>query len=531
MPFIALDHPVVLPVARLRTDLKRALPDWSWRCGDEDTGGPKDRATLERPQTILGRGADGMVMMSIALHERPLPLEAGAPPHQLHLALTPPSTENPELAKRIAVIACAALVIEQAPGAQVQIAPGGRWYDVANITEALEHCLSRERRTTSIDQVLGRCGRATVPAAVAGAAPVSTLETPRVRSPAEMMNIHADLERTFATILARQGGGKFAQAMGFAPPPSYADERPRTDRLPTLVMALGGPLCPDWDRLREGCAALDPEGGWTIEPAENGSARLRGRAALVELAFHEEPIPNYCIKSALSRSFWFRDGLDAFAGAGCQLVVSTDLDTRSSPYEDVRQTAAVISLVVGLLAGDRQAVAVLNAGTDTIMPAADVHRLTGCLANGELPLMLWTWTAPHSMEDGNVSLSTGGMLPFLGYEVEVWNASASATAVGDTLSGILKYLLNRGPVVSDGNSFGETPGDRSVRGFFGPSRAGRADPTQALLLEFDALGKVDPRPDPVPERRPAPLAAASPRPAPTIAAARPGPRGFGRKGL
>lgn len=526
MPVIALTQPVELPVAALRTHLRKALPEWSWRCGDDDMGGPKDRATFDRPQTILGRGSDGMVMMSIALHDRPLPLDAAAPPHRVHLTLTQPTTDNPELAKRIAVIACAALTMDQDQAAQAQIAPGGRWYSVEDLREALEHCTANNKLLGSVDEVLGRCG---TPGATIGAAPVTPLSTPRVRSAAEMMNVHADLERTFATILARQGGAKLASAMGFAPPPPYSDERPRADRLPTLVLGLSGPLSPDWAILQEGCTVVDPDGGWIVQPDGEGGAVLSGRCGPVTLAFVAGPIPKYCVESALSRSFWFKDGWDAFAAMQAQLIVTADLDTRSAPYEDVRRVASIISLAVGLLAGEPQAIALLNAGIDTIIPAQDVHRLTACLASGELPLMVWTWTAPHAMADGDVSLSTGGMLPFLGYEVEVWNAPGTPALVGEKLSGILKYLLHHGPIVTDGNSFGEMPGDRSIRGFFGDSRAGRGDPTKALLLEFDATGAVTPRPDPLPQERTA--RAIPQRPAP---AAPPPPRpriGFGRKGL
>lgn len=520
MPVIALNHPVPLPVTRLRTALRTALPDWNWRCGDDDSGGPREQATFERPQTILGRGGDGMVMMSISLHHQPLPLDFGAPPHQVHLSLTQPTTDSPELAKRIAVVACAVLSIDQDETAQAQIAPGGRWYGVDDLRLALAHCTANDKTLGSVDEVLGRCGTA---GASAAGAPVTPLTTPRVRTSAEMMNIHADLERTFATILARQGGARFAEAMGFAPPPPYADERPRTDRLPTLVLALRGPPEPDWAIIREGCDAVDPEGGWRIEPDGSGGAMLESPRARIDLGYLAEPIPKYCIESALSRSFWFKNGWDAFAEAAAQLVVTTDLDTRSAAYEDVRQVAAIISLVTGLLAREPQAVALLNAGIDTILPAQDVHRLVGCLARGELPLMVWTWTAPHSMTDGDVSLSTGGMLPFLGYEVEVWNAPLSAAAAGEKLSGILNYLLYHGPIVGDGNSFGETPGDRSIRGFFGDSRAGRGDPTKALLLEFDSLPLEQPRPDPIPERP-------APPPSP-VGFARRAPGGFGRKGL
>jgi hypothetical protein len=140
-------------------------------------------------------------------------------------------------------------------------------------------------------------------------------------------------------------------------------------------------------------------------------------------------------------------------------------------------------------------------------------------------LMLWTWTAPDSLVADSVSLTTGGIRPFLGYEIEVWNAPGEPQWVGDQLSNVINYLLHAGPVVKDGDSFGETGGDRSIRGFFGTTRAERHDTNvPVLLLEFDSpRGAVPRRPDPTP----APAPDLSPQGFPRRAVA----GGFGRKGL
>jgi hypothetical protein len=111
--------------------------------------------------------------------------------------------------------------------------------------------------------------------------------------------------------------------------------------------------------------------------------------------------------------------------------------------------------------------------------------------------------------------------------------------VGDKLAQILNYLLHVGPIVNDGDPFSEKPGERSIRGFFGTTRAQRADKDmRVLLLEFDGPAGVQPRPDPVPSAQtPAPKVLSGGAPSRDVSAAAPSPgfgrraAGFGRRGL
>ncbi|WHO39302.1 DUF4261 domain-containing protein [Sphingobium sp. AP49] len=136
------------------------------------------------------------------------------------------------------------------------------------------------------------------------------------------------------------------------------------------------------------------------------------------------------------------------------------------------------------------------------------------------------------------------MLPFTGYEVELWNAPGTLEQVAERLNGVLRYLLINGPVISHGDTIGDHAADRSTRCFLGDSRADRgADVVPAMLLEFDGVSgdtAVRPRAD-LPQAAsaiapPIPAAASAPAmPAPSRATpaglGRRAPGGFGRKGL
>jgi hypothetical protein len=388
----------------------------------------------------------------------------------------------------------------------------------------LTFCTTTLSAEGSIDEFLLTCGKAQPSAAPAGAAPPSALETRVILpgSPAALMR-RADLELSFAQAVTQVMGADFAKQAGYAPPPFYTEEEPRADRLPTMILALEGSISFDWSQLDD-IAQFDRGGGWKIEGRPDGSGRITGRGATILIDASQDPVPSYCIDNALARSFWFKGGRQAFARQSASLIITCDLDSRAAPFEDVRETAKVMTLVIGLLSRSAGVLALFNAGINTLLDPAAIESQVGHLHKNQIPLMMWTWTAPDSMVENSVSLSTGGLLPFLGYEVEVWNAPGTAEWVGDKMSHILNYLLQEGPVVTDGDTFGEQPGERAIRGFFGTTRANRANKVQALMLEFDTPGTFAPRPDPLPMR--APVKDSIP---PTAFGRRAG--GFGRRGL
>jgi len=501
MPYIVLERPTPLPVAALQTLLSQVLPIWRWRVGDEVGAAT---LSLDRPATILGMTGPDILMMAIERADRPLPLEVGAPPHQFHITLSQPSTDDAELARRLLLLTAAAM-LENEPGF-AQLADHGPWYDSDELVAAAA-MLVRDPVNGRVETLLSRSGEQR---ASATPAPERGYQPPPPGSPAERMMM-SDLEHSFAKILTEVAGADFAKSMGHAPPPPYANEEPRADRLPTFVLALAHPLEFDWSPLMD-IGGMDPGGSWSVQPGPNGTGTLAGRGTAVRIEAHPDPIPGYMLENALARSFWFKGGRGVFAQQLSSLVVTCDMDTRAVPFEDVRETAKVMTLLLGLLTRAPGCIALLNNGVHTLLDPAMVQSQVGHLHKNQIPLMLWTWTAPDSMVRDAVSLTSGGLLPFLGFEVEVWNAPGDPDWVGDKMGKIINYLLHVGPEkIRDGDSFGEEAGDRSIRGFFGTTKAQRADRSaKVLMLEFSGPDTVRPAPDPT-----------APRPA--------GPTGFGRR--
>ncbi len=510
MPNLVLDHPVQVPVRELERCLTQAIPSFRWRAGDDSSAAA---VGLERPLTVMGIAGAEIIMMVIELRPQPLPLEAGAPPHRLHMHLSEPSTEHSETAKRIVLIA-AAVILEGSNG-MAQLAPDGPWYHSGELKIGRERLL-RDPARANIDEFLVSHGERYPSAAPAGQGEPSPLAAAGLPpgSPAERM-MSADLDHTFSKILTEIGGADMAKEMGYAPPPSYAEEEPRADRLPTFVLALAHPIDFDWQPLMK-LDQFDGDGNWQVQPGPKGFGTLTGRGATIRVEASPDPIPRYMLENALARSFWLEGGSQILAGQTCSLIVTCDLDTRATPFEDVRETAKVMTLLLGLLTRTPGCLALLNNGVHTLLDPAAVQSQTGHLHKNQIPLMLWTWTAPDSMVKDSVSLTTGGLLPFLGYELEVWNAPGDPQWIADKLGGLMNYLLHVGPVVKDGDSFGETKGDKSIRGFFGTTRAQRHDKTvKALMLEFAGpAGAAAPRPDELPAQAAPQSSAPTPAPAP-----------------
>lgn len=508
MPNIVLDHPVQVPVRELERCLSRVIPTFKWRAGDDSSVAS---VGLDRPMTVMGMAGGEIIMMVIELRHQPLPLEAGAPPHQVHIHLSQPTTDHSEMAKRIVLLA-ASVILEGSNGL-AQLAPEGSWYHSGELKIGRERLL-RDPARANIDEFLVSHGERHPSAAPAGQGEPSPLAARGMPtgSPAERM-MSADLDHTFSKILTEIGGADMAKQMGYAPPPSYAEEEPRADRLPTFVLALSHPLDFDWSPMTD-LTQFDKEGNWRVQPGPNGTGTLTGRGGTVRIEASPDPIPRYMIENALARSFWFEGGWQTLSGQTSSLIVTCDLDTRSAPYEDVRETAKVMTLLLGLLTRTPGCLALLNNGIHTLLNPNTVQSQVGHLHKNQIPLMLWTWTAPDSMVKDSVSLTTGGVLPFLGYEIEVWNAPGDPHWVADKMSGIINYLLHVGPIVTDGNSFGETKEDQSIRGFFGTTRAQRHDKTvKVLLLEFAGPSGTGPRADELPSTNAAaapPAAAAAP---------------------
>ena len=481
MPTLLLSHPIAFPVALLSAALRGRFPTVAWRVGEEDFGGRNEAVTLDRPQTIMGREGEVIVLVGVELRHEPYrPANGHRPPeHRLHIHISRPSTEKDSIARLIALIVAVTMAVDQDRGARLQLEPGENWLDGRDMLALLRSAENdpdlRQRNLLGQPQTFDA-----TPAAV----------------PEPLENAPA------------------------AAAPEGAREQKERAHLGTFTILLDGDVFIDWPRIDEVMQKIDPEGGWHSVATPGGMGMIMGRASIMAI-WSPIPMDAAAIQDAYMRSFWF-DG-DRARVARHRQYISLNVESPED-YRDRLTTAKIATLVIGAIAGVPQASAVFNNAVTTIFSPEMARKQVGILHTDELPIQLWTWTAPNSLEDGNVCLTTGGFLPLLGFEIEVWNGPHPVALVSEKMSQTLRYLLINGPVINHGDTIGAEPGDRSIRCFFGDSKVDRPQPTRAMFLEFDTgAAAAQPRKDlPLP-----PSIGPAQADAPMLRRA----GGFGRKGL
>jgi Domain of unknown function (DUF4261) len=483
MTVILLNNPVEFPIAGIRALLKEHVPLFRWQCGDRDQGGSSDIAPFDRPHLIMGRSGDDIVMINVALHTTPYAGNgADCPPHSMHIMISQPTIDDDEIANRLRVLICAGLIQHwHDSSVRIRLKDGGRWLEAAMLRDMM---------------VLLAKGAA--------------FENPPARE-----DHHAP---AVAVLTA---------PINVPTPPSTAPTG-----LATLTLMLDGPLALDWPQIGEAIKELDPDGGWTVNGEANGRGFLLGRGGMIALLKPEAPVPSHLLDEAFARSWWLEGDRSRIINHQGQLIISATVEA-DAPFAEKLAYARIMSLIACIAAKGTGVAGVYNVGIGTILDAASVADMLSIVACAEIPIPLWTWCAWHSLDDGNVSFSSGGFEPFLGYEIEVWNAPVAASFVQEKVSGILRYLLDQGPVIGHGDTCGATEDDRAIRCFLGDSRVDRNHPTRAMFIEFGLDPVAQPVPDepvPAPETPVSYTPPRAPAPPPTGFGRR-AVGGFGRKGL
>lgn len=468
----------MLPAGRLRAVLAQALPARRWICGEDDDGSPGLTVALRGHLLICGRGDGAPIFVELRCIDAPCDAPGQSlPPHAGHILLHAPTTDRRDEADLVTALVVEALMGPDAGGAWCRLAPEGGWLAAAG----MEDLLSRIR-----------AGETLASAAAAPGLP------------------------------------------GRAPPrpaaPAFHHELPRADRLPTLlVLGTAGMALttPDWVTIGEGADYCDPGGNWRVEPRGDGGALLIGRGGRITVTPDTRPMAADWFASALERSFWLQGGQgEALRAHVACMTIGCDIDTTAAGALATRQIAKVMTMVLLLLAqgmeGPGHLVGLGNVAHAALFPPRHMETFAQALSDDEVPVQLFIATAFHATTPGAISMSTAGLMPFVGSEVEAWNVPGDVTLVGERLGNVLRYLLMQGPVLRHGDTLGHSSGDRAIRVLMGPSRAQRpyaqGQTIPALWLEFG-------------EARPYPMRAPSGRVEPALSGGMRRPGGFGRKGL
>lgn len=260
-----------------------------------------------------------------------------------------------------------------------------------------------------------------------------------------------------------------------------------------IALLVDGPLAFRPNQLIEVLNSLDEAHSWThTQPELDGddavsTADTLGlicsgpHGGIMTVMNLDLPLKPVLVEEARVRSWWYGEAERA-AGHRTHWVIAGG---QAEGWEAAVLRAKVSTVIAAMLIKDNPSIcAVWNGVNGTLFTPDSVMQDLGFVARGQVPVMFWIFNALHDLTDGNVSMSTGGLVPFVGYELEFWNAPRSKEVVVEQLNGVLNYLLAMGPIIQSGQTIGMSGGAETLRCDFGPSRTERNAPTTALQLTF-----------------------------------------------
>jgi hypothetical protein len=169
------------------------------------------------------------------------------------------------------------------------------------------------------------------------------------------------------------------------------------------------------------------------------------------------PLPEEEWKLPAMRVFsQWPDGPSVFAGHKTHLVVST-FSEPSDRLLSARSIAAVVGALISVLPGCS---AVL--WENLVAHAAETWEVMSRDAFAPYPAFPYPlWVSLHPFKDGDkIGLISFGLMSFVGREIELEPHNITPAEATNKAAGLAVYLMQHGPVLKDGATFGATPAER-----------------------------------------------------------------------
>lgn len=535
----------LFPAGPVRTLLSKQVPLYSWTCGELDDGQGDCPTPFDRPILIGGRTASHSIFIEVRADHRD---EPGLPPHAQKIRIDRPTTDSAALAERIACVIASTTAFVDRDAALLRFDGSDRWMSVEEAVKLTDLVMKGEGLAgilPAFGRPAGAIDAAPPPPSEPAAAPaiasrIANLpyadRRPRERSAILGFDtlIMATTEKTMAQALAGTG---MAGVCDFGALPPFHDEQVRATSLPTLAILFDRYVPHDRDKLAEILAVFDEDGGWSVA-VDGEDTLMHGRGGTVRLSHHDTPLPPWMVELALDRSLGATPGepMARLRAHRRYVTIRADLDCAVASWLDIRQTAKAMVCAMAIVARPQHdtsayAVGCYNAATDSCFTGDMMDDLVGALAQNEVSIKTFVWHAFPETAPGHVSISSSGLLPFIGREVEVLDAPGPIEHVGEQLNMIERYLLIEGPVMGDGDTIAAEPGNPLARAFHAMSDAhGRPEPVPVLRFEIRGPdGRWRPRHDPPRDTPPIGSGGLASSIAPRPPAREPATAGFGRR--
>jgi hypothetical protein len=179
-----------------------------------------------------------------------------------------------------------------------------------------------------------------------------------------------------------------------------------------------------------------------------------------------EPLPPNAYDAAASGSMLWRDAKQQLAQNRAHVVVASLRDSTS--HAEALASAFAVTVVSAGVIQQTRAIGVIFNPALTAFPAQSFYDMAVELAQKrQIPEMLWVsidfMRGPNTAAgQPTVGLSTMGMFPFIGREIEFEPMPWQAGEVAQRVLGLCQYLILNGPVVKDGDTVGNAPNEKIV---------------------------------------------------------------------
>ena len=220
------------------------------------------------------------------------------------------------------------------------------------------------------------------------------------------------------------------------------------------------------------------------EPAQalNDQISFRAGDRDVIIATMPAPIPWSDLEGPCKTSWLWPDAASALRAHDRHLIV-----TVTSEEGPIERSTLLTKVCASILATCKQAPGVLWFNAAMLVPSAVFQEFTAQFLPGALPLYIWVDFRVGPSANGKNSGFTTGMAALGHMEFETESSPEPPGELRDRLFGLANYVLEKGPVIADGNTIGENEGER-IRVVYAASAFGHDK--QVMRLEYEAAASI-----------------------------------------
>jgi hypothetical protein len=187
-------------------------------------------------------------------------------------------------------------------------------------------------------------------------------------------------------------------------------------------------------------------------PDQNAAHLISVDNIALAVMFVDSPVPQGTFDRSI-RLNWMWEGVGRAVKAHRSHVVISTLNSYEG-HDDLLKAAAAVSRVAWVLAGQASVTAVYWESADLLVPSSmfreDVHNLEP----DRVPASCWVQFFGFPGPKGEVGITTKGLLPFIGRELELVPKALPQRTMLMKAYGIAQWLILQGLLVKDGDTCG-----------------------------------------------------------------------------